>query len=138
MGTAVLNDEIEIGAMELFKTKFATNELISESKIEEKKLSIEKRTKERDNLCFFHKNQGVDFYLYHISNEEVTTINPVHLTEPVGESEVYKFGYLTPSGEIKMLYGNHFVSNGREQLKSIFKNVQEYCVGKGEPFAFKK
>lgn len=138
MGTAMINQEVEIGAKELFKTNFSTSELISESYIQDKKLQIQKRTNDRGNICSFYTNDGVDCYLYGILSDGFTTMNQVHQTKPVSDNEIYKFGYITPNGQIRMLFGNHFVVNGREQMKSVFNTVKEYCAGKGEPFAYKK
>jgi hypothetical protein len=138
MGTAVLTEEVCIGARQFFKTNKATNELISEYEIQERKNKLIQRSASAGDLCFFFSNEGVEIYLYNINSESFTTLNEICLSSNSGDSDVWKFGYVNADNEIVSLFGNHYVANSREMAMDVFVRVKEYCIGRGKPFAYRR
>lgn len=138
MGTAYISNEVLVDAKQLFKTNQDTKELISDIEIQERKNKIMERAIRANDTCSFMVNNGIELYLYDIKNENITTINELCVSSSSGDSDIWKFGYINNNNEIICLFGNNFVANNRDKAKLIFKRVEDYCVGKGKPFCYRK
>lgn len=122
--TVKATDTVEVSTKEFFGSK-GTYAYMEDHEVINNIFEIQNRRNSDTNEKKWFYSEDTLFYIYVIKEERgFSTINEIKPWGCIGGGELWKFGYVTAEGQIVMLFGNHYVAQGRKMARELFMKAQ--------------